>query len=114
MAGWLFVTKASRSEANRRAAEELANALQTLGAWIKTIILMTAVGNVVHGHIVDEARRLAVALGLADTVGAVTKEMLCKMLERMAKQNRRTDTDKWKKILSTEKGLSCRRYRASK
>jgi hypothetical protein len=109
MVGWIFTTSASRSAANRIAAENLAKALKRM-----TDALMTAVGNVVHDHIVEEARRLAVALGLAQTVGAVTKEILCEMLRKMADQNRRIDKGKWKKIISSMKGLSCRHSRASK
>jgi hypothetical protein len=73
--------------------------------------LMSAVGNVVHDHIVNEARELAVALGLATTAAGVTREMLCDMLRKMADQTRRTDTEKWKKIIATQKGLNCRRHR---
>ncbi len=76
--------------------------------------LMTAEGNVIHDHIVDEARELAVALGLAATVGSVSREVLCEMLRRMERQYRRSDTDKWKKIISTQKGLGCRGSRANR
>jgi Domain of unknown function (DUF4157)/Bacterial toxin 34 len=79
-----------------------------------TDILMTAAGNVVDQAIVDEAVGLAIALGLAATAGAVTHEILCQMLDRLAKLYRRTDKEKWKKIISTQKGKGCRRSRASK
>ena len=73
--------------------------------------LMTAVGGVVHDYIVNEARDLAIALGLATTAAGVTREILCDMLRRMADQARRTDSEKWKKIIATQKGLGCRRHR---
>ncbi len=79
-----------------------------------TDILMTAAGNVVDQAVVDEAIELAIALGLAATAGAVTHEILCQMLDRLAKLYRRTDTEKWKKIIATQKGKGCRASRASK
>lgn len=78
---------------------------------VATAALMTAAGNVVHDHIVNEAKELAVALGLAATAAGVTREMVCDMLRRMAAQTRRTDTEKWKKIIATQKGLGCRHHR---
>ena len=74
---------------------------------------MTAVGGVIHDHIVDEARELAVA-AVAATAGAVTLDMLCEMLRQMANKVRRSDSEKWKKIIATQKGLGCRGSRANR
>jgi hypothetical protein len=64
-------------------------------------------GNAIHDHIVKEARQLAISLGWAATVGAVTPEMLCKALGVMSEQNRQAHSKKWLKIKSTAKGLDC-------
>jgi hypothetical protein len=94
-----------------RQAAALGQTLRDIRGILGSAVLMTAIGNVIHDHIVDEARELAVALGLAASAATVTREILCQMLDRMAKQNRRSDTAKWKKIISTQKGLNCRRRR---
>ncbi len=113
-ASLIVAQSASQSAAQRQAADALGRQLNALASALETAVLMTAAGNVIHGHIVDEARQLAITLGLAASATAVTREMLCEMLRRMATQNRRTDTEKWKKIISTMKGLNCRRSRAGR
>jgi hypothetical protein len=91
--------------------EALDQVKDALAQLVESAALMTAAGNVVHDHIVKEATKLAIALGLAATAAGVTREMLCDMLRRMADQTRRSDTEKWKKIIATQKGLGCRRHR---
>ncbi|HAG83332.1 MAG TPA: hypothetical protein DCL61_19855 [Cyanobacteria bacterium UBA12227] len=81
-------------------------------------VFMAAEGNVVHDHIVREARERAVEAGWAETEGAVTIEMICQMLKIMQQEierqpRRSRDTDKLKKIKSTSKGLGCRHSRHS-
>jgi hypothetical protein len=98
----------------QRQAKALGQVLKDLSGTLNTAVLMTAVGSVVHDHIVNEAKELAIALGLAATAGQVTREMQCEMLRRMAQQARRSDTEKWKKIIATEKGLGCRGSRANR
>ena len=109
---------ATRSPASQdvvaEAWRQTGQAIGDLASAIETIVWMTAAGNVIHDHIVEEARELAVQLGLAASAAAVTREMLCEMLRSMATQNRRTNTDKWKKIISTMKGLGCRPSRVSR
>lgn len=97
-----------------RQAEALRDTLKSVRATLATTVLMAAVGNVIHDHIVDEARELAVALGLAATAAAVTTEVLCQMLAQLRRTARRADPEKWKKIISTEKGLGCRGSRANR
>ena len=98
----------------QRQAKALGEMLKDVSGTLTTAVLMTAIGGVVHDHIVNEARDLAIALGLAATAGEITREMLCEMLRRMAQQTRRSDTEKWKKIIATQKGLGCRGSRANR
>jgi hypothetical protein len=111
---YIFTSSSASRDALNQAWQATGQQLSNLARIIGATVLMTAAGNVVHDHIVDEARKLAVALGLAATVGQVTREMICQMLERMARQTRRADKEKWKKIVSTQKGLKCRSSRASR
>jgi hypothetical protein len=107
-AGVVVTTVARDPDLVSRQAAALAQTLRDIRSILGSTVLMTAAGNVIHDHIVNEARELAVALGLAASAAAVTREILCQMLDRMAKQNRRSDSAKWKKIISTQKGLHCR------
>ena len=111
----LIVTRPPASQdAVAEAWGQTGRAIGELASAIETIVWMTAAGNVIHDHIVEEARQLAIALGVAASAAAVTREMLCEMLRRMATQSRQMDTEKWKKIISTMKGLNCRRSRAGR
>ena len=92
---------ATQSTTSKEPAAQIAFKMQSLAEAINVTILMTAAGKVVSDRIVKEARALAVTLVLAATAGAVTREMLREMLGRMADQTRKTDTEKWKKIIST-------------
>jgi hypothetical protein len=98
----------------QRQAEALNKMLNDVRGTLTAAVLMTAVGGVLHDHIVNEAKELAIALGLAATAGEISREVLCQMLRKMAQQNRRSDTEKWKKIIATEKGLGCRGSRANR
>jgi hypothetical protein len=98
----------------RRQAAALGRTLRDIRGILGSAVLMTAVGGVVHDFIVDEAKQLAVTLGLAASAALVTREVLCQMLDRMAKQTRRSDSAKWKKIMATQKGLGSRGSRANR
>jgi hypothetical protein len=114
LAGGTAVQVARDPELVRRQARALSEMLGDVRATLGAAVLMTAVGGVIHDHIVDEARELAVAAGLAATAGAVTLDMLCEMLRQMANKVRRSDSEKWKKIIATQKGLGCRGSRANR
>ncbi|HYO58298.1 MAG TPA: hypothetical protein VEU50_36525 [Archangium sp.] len=104
------------------ARDELARAWLELGHQLDVLrrtIAMTSRGNVIHQHLVDEARKRAIrraaATGAALTESHVTEEMLCGELERMGREFRRSkNIEEWKKAISTQKGLKCRPSRHSR
>lgn len=86
---------------------------------LEQTIAMTSRGNVIHKHLVDEARervlREMAAAGTTLTDAQVTREMLCDELDRMLREFRRSgNTGEWKKTISTQKGLNCRPSRNSR
>lgn len=113
-AGVTVTTVARDPDLVPRQAAALGRTLRDIRGILGSAVLMTAVGGVIHDHIVNEAKEMAVALGLAASAAMVTREVLCQMLDRMAKQTRRSDSAKWKKIIATQKGLGCRASRASR
>ncbi len=104
------------------ARDNLARAWLELGHQLDVLrntIALTSRGNVIHNHLVDEAReraiRRAAAMGVALTDSHVTQEMLCDELERMMREFRRSkNMEEWKKAVSTQKGLKCRPSRHSR
>ena len=103
------------------ARDELARAWLELGHQLEVLrktIARTSPGNVVHQHLVDEARERAIkraaAAGAALAESQVTRDMLCEELERMVRELRRSDSREWKKAISTQKGLECRPSRHSR
>jgi hypothetical protein len=102
--------------------DELSSAWLELGQRIEALshtVSMTSRGNVIHQHLVDEARqraiRRAAASGTTLSESQVTEAMLCDELERMTKELRRAgNTEDWKKAISTQKGLRCRPSRNSR
>jgi hypothetical protein len=113
-AGVTVTTVARDPDLVPRQAAALGRTLRDIRGILGSAVLMTAVGGVIHDHIVNEAKEMAVALGLAASAAMVTREVLCQMLDRMAKQTRRSDSAKWKKIIATQKGLGCRGSRANR
>jgi hypothetical protein len=110
-------------QSNRPSArDELASAWLELCQRLEALshtIAMTSRGNVIHRHLVDEARqrviRRAVGSGAALTESQVTQEMLCDELERMTRELRRDgNAEEWKKAVATQKGLRCRPSRNSR
>lgn len=104
------------------ARDELTRSWLELGHQLDELeqtIAMTSRGNVIHKHLVDEARerilREAAAAGTTLTNAQVTREMLCNELDRMMQEFRRSgNTAEWKKTISTQKGLNCRPSRNSR
>jgi len=103
------------------ARDELARAWLELGHQLEVLrktIARASPGNVVHQHLVDEARdraiKRAAAAGAALTESQVTRDMLCEELERLGRELRRSDSTEWKKAISTQKGLGCRPSRHSR
>jgi hypothetical protein len=102
--------------------DELARAWLELGHQLDVLrktIAMTSRGNVIHKHLVDEARKRAIdraaVAGAALSESQVTQEMLCDELERMMREFRRSgNTEEWEKAISTQKGLQCRPSRHSR
>lgn len=104
------------------ARDGLARAWLELGHQLEVLretIAMTSQGNVIHKHLVDEARKRAIrraaAEGMVLTESQVNEELLCDELERMVRELRRAKKIKeWKKAISTQKGLKCRPSRHSR
>lgn len=104
------------------ARDELARAWLELGHQLEVLratIAMTSQGNVIHKHLVDEARKRAIkraaAEGMVLTESQVKDEMLCDELERMARELRHLKRFKeQRKVVSTQKGLQCRPSRHSR
>ncbi|WP_152622280.1 hypothetical protein [Archangium violaceum] len=102
--------------------DELARAWLDLGHQLEVLretIALTSPGNVIHPHVVDEARKRAIRRAAAEgtilTESQVNEELLCDELERMARELRRAKkTNEWKKVISTQKGLDCRPSRHSR
>jgi hypothetical protein len=104
------------------AHDEMAHAWLELGHqldMLRKTIAMTSRGNVIHKHLVDEARKRALeraaTMGVALADSHVTLEMLCDELKRMMQEFRRSgNTEEWEKTISTQKGLKCRPSRHSR
>lgn len=102
--------------------DELANSWLELGQQLEALrhtVAMTSKGNVIHEHLVDEARdriiERAAKAGVSLAESQIKHEMLCEEFERMMREFRRAkNTDKWKKTISTQKGLECRPSRNSR
>ncbi|HYO73924.1 MAG TPA: hypothetical protein VEU33_48435, partial [Archangium sp.] len=104
------------------ARDELARAWLDLGHQLEVLrqtIARTSPGNVIHQHVVDEARKRiikrAAAQGMVLTDSQVKDEMLCDELQRMAWELRQLKKGKEReKVVSTQKGLKCRASRHSR
>jgi hypothetical protein len=102
--------------------DELARAWLEVGHQLEVLretIARTSPGNVVHKHLVDEAReraiRRAAAEGVVLTESQVKAELLCDELRRMARELRQSGKlEERQKVVSTQKGLKCRASRHSR
>lgn len=96
--------------------DELALAWLELGQRLEALeetIAMTSRGNVIHKHLVDEARERAIRRAAAEgkilTESQVDSDLLCEELRRMEQElNKANKTQEWRKVISTQKGLHCR------